>query len=242
MSLHPKLEHFEKDEDDDEGEDEDYVPEVDHVEDKAEISVAKKEIRTRTKVYEVAEANEEVEPIKPEEKKKADDLWSDFISDVKAPEKPTQPLKQAASNVITQTKSSGDLKKSEALVLTKSEGRRSLDLFGGATVTDSATANSTPIPKSSRSVVSKTEPRSFKVNDRLTSILSKINKEPKISTLQKSLMDWNEFKQSENIEEELDIQNRGKNSYLERKAFLERTDHREFEIERDLRNKKMKKS
>lgn len=41
MSLHPKLEHFEKDEDDDEGEDEDYVPEVDHVEDKAEISVAK---------------------------------------------------------------------------------------------------------------------------------------------------------------------------------------------------------
>lgn len=41
MSLHPKLEHFEDDEDDDESEDEDYVPRADHVEEKAENSVAK---------------------------------------------------------------------------------------------------------------------------------------------------------------------------------------------------------
>lgn len=71
--------------------------------------IFRKEIRTRTKVYEVAEANVEVEPVNPEEKKKADDLWSDFINDVKGPEKPSRPFKRAASNVTTQAESSGDL-------------------------------------------------------------------------------------------------------------------------------------
>lgn len=103
-------------------------------------------------------------------------------------------------------------------------------------------------------------------SDKLSSILARINKEPKVSTLQKSLQDWNEFKQDEEIEDELEIQNKSKNSYgfvrlirstvnvnginkflkfryLDRKAFLERTDLREFEIEKNLRNaKRLKKS
>ena len=130
MSLHPKLEHFEEEEDADESEDEDYVPKVDQVQ-KADLSVAKyghcfqigdycvphvnqeilfrREIRTRTKVYEVVEASVEVQALRPEEKQKADDLWSDFIKDVKGPEKQTQPTEQAASKSIAQTKSSGDL-------------------------------------------------------------------------------------------------------------------------------------
>jgi len=58
----------------------------------------------------------------------------------------------------------------------------------------------------------KSETVKSKGTDRLSSILARINKEPKISTLQKSLQDWNEFKKSEEIEEELETQNKGKNS------------------------------
>ena len=44
----------------------------------------------------------------------------------------------------------------------------------------------------------------------------------------------------EGIGEELAIHNRGKEGYIERKAFLDQVDHRQFEIERDLRLSKMK--
>ena len=59
--------------------------------------------------------------------------------------------------------------------------RKSLDLFGDD---NSATTKNSPVPnKNKQPVVTKAEPHSVKVNDRLSSILSKINKEPKISTL-----------------------------------------------------------
>ena len=53
----------------------------------------------------------------------------------------------------------------------------------------------------------------------------------------KSKLDWDSFKKKEGIEEELQIHNRGKEGYIERKQFLERTDLRQFEIEKSLRQK-----
>jgi len=69
----------------------------------------------------------------------------------------------------------------------------------------------------------------------LTSILDRLDKKPKMSTLVKSKLDWESFKSVEGIDDDLKIHNRGKAGYLERQAFLERTDHRQFEIERNLR-------
>uniref|UniRef100_A0A8D0GW20 Craniofacial development protein 1 n=1 Tax=Sphenodon punctatus TaxID=8508 RepID=A0A8D0GW20_SPHPU len=75
----------------------------------------------------------------------------------------------------------------------------------------------------------------------MSSLLGKMGaKKQKMSTLEKSKLDWESFKEEEGIGEELAIHNRGKEGYLERKAFLERVDHRQFEIERDIRLSKMK--
>ncbi|XP_006894236.1 PREDICTED: craniofacial development protein 1-like [Elephantulus edwardii] len=75
----------------------------------------------------------------------------------------------------------------------------------------------------------------------MSSLLGKIGaKKQKMSTLEKSKLDWESFKEEEGIGEELAIHNRGKEGYIERKAFLVRVDHRQFEIERDLRLSKMK--
>ncbi|XP_078608047.1 craniofacial development protein 1-like [Branchiostoma floridae x Branchiostoma japonicum] len=69
----------------------------------------------------------------------------------------------------------------------------------------------------------------------LGSVLSKIGKKPKMSTLVKSKIDWDSYKREEQIEEDLAIHNRGKEGYLERQAFLQRTDLRQFEVERNMR-------
>jgi hypothetical protein len=48
-------------------------------------------------------------------------------------------------------------------------------------------------------------------------------------------LDWQNFKQEEGIEEDLRTFNQGKHGFLERKSFLERTDLKQFEIEKNLR-------
>lgn len=70
----------------------------------------------------------------------------------------------------------------------------------------------------------------------ISSVLGQIGKKPKISTLEKSKLDWDNFKKQENIEEELNTHNKGKDGYLERQDFLQRADLRQFEIEKQLRN------
>ncbi|XP_058810177.1 craniofacial development protein 1 [Phymastichus coffea] len=76
----------------------------------------------------------------------------------------------------------------------------------------------------------------------LLNILSKISKKSKVSTLEKSKQDWNEFKEEHNLNEEITNFNRGKNGYLERQDFLQRTDSRQFEIEKILRTSGKQKS
>lgn len=70
-------------------------------------------------------------------------------------------------------------------------------------------------------------------------MLQQIHKKPKISTLEKSRLDWNLFKRSEDIEEELALHN--KDGFLEKQAFLQRTDVRQFEKEREVRLKNFKR-
>ncbi|PAA91281.1 hypothetical protein BOX15_Mlig029546g1 [Macrostomum lignano] len=69
----------------------------------------------------------------------------------------------------------------------------------------------------------------------VTSLLDRLTKRPKLSTLEKSRLDWESFKSSEGIGEDLAAYNRGKAGYLDRQAFLERADYRRYEQERDAR-------
>jgi len=63
-------------------------------------------------------------------------------------------------------------------------------------------------------------------------------KPKKISTLEKSKLDWQSFKKKEGIED--DLKQAVKGGYLQKKAFLERTELREYERERSIRMKNKK--
>lgn len=69
----------------------------------------------------------------------------------------------------------------------------------------------------------------------LGAVLSQIGKKNKLSTLEKTKLDWNNFKRNQGIEEELQTHNKGKDGYLERQDFLQRADVRQFEIEKTFR-------
>ena len=69
----------------------------------------------------------------------------------------------------------------------------------------------------------------------LDSILDQIKKKQKLSVLDKTKKDWGEFKENKGLDEELDAYKKSSNQYLDKVSFLQRTDLREFERERDAR-------
>ncbi|KAF5303994.1 hypothetical protein FQA39_LY01779 [Lamprigera yunnana] len=70
----------------------------------------------------------------------------------------------------------------------------------------------------------------------LGSILNQLGKKTKINTLEKSKLDWDQFKKEEQIEDELSAYGKSKDGYLEKQDFLQRADLRQFEIEKGLRS------
>jgi uncharacterized protein YecT (DUF1311 family) len=84
-----------------------------------------------------------------------------------------------------------------------------------------------------KTVNSNTPPPKKKGN--LDSLLGALNKKKKMSTLQKSQLDWDQFKDKEGLQDELNTHLNSKNSFLDKQAFLARTDERQFEKEREIR-------
>nr|CUU97600.1 hypothetical transcript [Hymenolepis microstoma] len=62
---------------------------------------------------------------------------------------------------------------------------------------------------------------------------------PKISTLEKSRLDWESFTEKEGIKDDLKLHNKGKDGYVERKAFEARTQERQYEMLREARLKNL---
>ncbi|XP_037265101.1 craniofacial development protein 1 isoform X2 [Falco biarmicus] len=184
-----------------------------------------------------------------EEKKKEDALWASFLSDV------GQKPKAGAATHVTQTKKAEEEKSGNKLQEKPKDSvkvtiTKTFDFAGEEVrVTKEVDSNS----KEAKSFLKQQEkwqsasPASLptvsgvKRPSGMSSLLGKIgSKKQKMSTLEKSKLDWENFKEEEGIVEELAIHNRGKDGYIERKAFLERVDHRQFEIERDIRLSRMK--
>ncbi|XP_018415156.1 PREDICTED: craniofacial development protein 1 [Nanorana parkeri] len=195
-------------------------------------------------------------------KKRADDLWSSFLTDVgqktKAPppaqskkDNQVEPEKPKASNTPPQqsTEAKEDSKKvtitkvfdfageevrvtkevdsssKEAKEFIKQQGKEQTEKSPVAARPDVAAGSGVKRPVG------------------MSSILGKLgSKKMKMSTLEKSKLDWDTFKEQEGISDELAIHNRGKDGYIDRKAFLERVDYRQFEREREIRLKNMKPS
>jgi hypothetical protein len=197
-----------------------------------------------------------------EEKKKADSLWADFMKDVggSRPKTKTETITGSDKLVQAAPSSGSDAPTSSGARSKPPDASKAKPehvvvvkefKFAGETVEVSTTvdANSkeakqkmseaTYSATSGVAVSSLTSPTPIGVKrpavGGLSSVLSKIDKRPKMSTLVKSKLDWDSFKSAEGIGDDLKIHNRGKDGYLERQAFLERTDHRQFEIEKSLR-------
>jgi len=118
------------------------------------------------------------------------------------------------------------------------EGKTSIDVIYESLLDDEVVSSSTSEviqPSSETQQPASSAPSSKKVvKSGLDQALSKLN-EKKKSTISQSKLDWKEYKEKEGIEHEL--QQYTKDGYLEKQAFLDRTEMREFEIGKDLRNK-----
>ncbi|XP_035273366.1 craniofacial development protein 1 [Anguilla anguilla] len=203
-------------------------------------------------------------PPKEMEKKKADDLWASFLSDVGPRPKLSTPASESAPSGKSPQASDPDIKtdtpsqpqelKPKAKEPSKITITKVFDFAGEEVrVTKEVEADSKEAKSFLKIQESETmkEPSpsqpldpgpSVKRPAGVAGILGQIaGKKQKMSTLEKSRLDWDTFKSEEGIGDELATHNRGKEGYIERKNFLERVDHRRFEQEKTVRLKNMKR-
>lgn len=193
-------------------------------------------------------------------KKKEDELWASFLNDVGPKSKAAPSSQVKAAEETEETSSNKLLVKADELEKSKeSEKVKITKVFDFAGEEVRVTKEVDAASKEAKSFLKQNEKEKpqavvpsaaapalpagsgIKRSSGMSSLLGKIGaKKQKMSTLEKSKLDWENFKEEEGIGEELAIHNRGKEGYIERKAFLDRVDHRQFEIERDLRLSKMK--
>uniref|UniRef100_A0A0C9R250 Craniofacial development protein 1 n=1 Tax=Amblyomma americanum TaxID=6943 RepID=A0A0C9R250_AMBAM len=180
-----------------------------------------------------------------EEKKRADQLWSDFLKDVEPiPKKRSAPV---TNTVTAPSISSPSVTCPQAAAPAEKKVKVTQLLeFAGETIkvekevaADSKEAHlfakgQEDVAGQSKSPMLSGKRKPGGVGNVLNQLF---NKKQKISTLEKSKLDWDSYKQSEGIAEDLQNHNRGKDGYLEKQAFLQRTDLRQFEIEKTLRAK-----
>ncbi|XP_076159913.1 craniofacial development protein 1 isoform X2 [Alosa pseudoharengus] len=209
------------------------------------------------------ETSAEPEP-KADQKKKEDDLWASFLSDVGQRPKPAsadisdqegpsdacqEVPKEKAPSKITITKVFDFA--GEEVRVTKEVDADSKEAKSYLMEEKSQSESAPPV----QSKPTSSAPRStFYIHDGLevlsnngkrpagmSGILNRLGgKKQKMSTLEKSRLDWDTFKSEEGINDELAIHNRGKEGYVERKNFLERVDQRQFQLERAVRLHNMK--
>ncbi|XP_016125494.1 craniofacial development protein 1-like isoform X2 [Sinocyclocheilus grahami] len=209
---------------------------------------------------------ESQEDIEEKHKKKADDLWASFLSDVDPQPKAAAPSTDSQQSTST---TGTDMPNKPSTVSQQQEDKpkesskititKVFDFAGEVVqVTKEVDADSREAKsflKNEDKVVKEkeesSEPQpsvslssgsSVKRPAGMGGILNRIGtKKQKMSTLEKSQMDWNAFKTEEGIADELAIHNRGKEGYVERKNFLERVDQRQFELEKSVRLSNMKR-
>ncbi|XP_056382378.1 craniofacial development protein 1 isoform X2 [Hyla sarda] len=192
-------------------------------------------------------------------KKREEDLWSSFLSDVGKPPKSqlTVPVaqnnraeekdKDSNKSLKEDSQTKNDCKKltitkvfdfaGEEVRVTQEVDCSSKEAKAFIKQQEKGLPEQSPAPSRTPTAASSGVKRPVG----MSSILGQLgSKKQKISTLEKSKLDWESFKVKEGIGEELARHNRGKDGYIERKAFLERVDYRQFEQEREIRLKNMK--
>ena len=186
-----------------------------------------------------------------DQKERANDLFKSFLEEVEAEMK----MKEPEVNVPC-VSSEEILKTPDSDVKSNKKSSEKLFEFAGETVGVSVENGCVSTSeKSSGSEIEKNTNLESNVPDKssnhlpiakpkgLASVLSTImNKKSKLNTLEKTSLDWIQYKREHGISEELQNFNRGRGGYIEKQRFLERADLRSYEIERDMRMTKRKKN
>lgn len=185
-----------------------------------------------------------------DDKARADALWADFLSgtDDILPSKSKSKVDSTAIVATTTTINSRAAKvpetKAEKPKLTPPEVKKQtvkeIFEFAGERIEVEKSIEA-PIESSSTVKLESPEVRRPRVGG-LSSVLGQIGKKNKLSILEKTKLDWTGFKRTEGIDEELQIHNKGRGGFLERQDFLQRTDLRQFEIEKNMRAVNRKKT
>lgn len=167
-------------------------------------------------VNESKENEEQVEVNEVEKKKKDDDLWADFMKDTGFVSKNNS---NSNSNCNT-NKSNGNICSKNNMVNEKTTTQKHIEKikvkqifeFAGEEVevekeVPSNSLEATFLHNSSNGA--KRGKRAAGLSG-IGNIISQLTKKPKISTLEKTKLDWDRFKKEENLEEELRTHNKGK--------------------------------
>ncbi|CAG9858220.1 unnamed protein product [Phyllotreta striolata] len=180
-----------------------------------------------------------------DKKSNVDDLWADFVKDTGFKSKnlskssSTEPdsakPKQTTTTSINPPKTTEPTKKQPDKVKVTQ-----IFEFAGEEV---RVEKEVPVHSAEARLLGETQPsnsdnrrkRSSTGLSGIGNVLSQLTKKSKISTLEKTKLDWDRYKKDNDIAEELETHNKGKDGFLERQDFLERTDLRRFEIERSVR-------
>lgn len=178
-----------------------------------------------------------------DDKERSDALWADFLSGTDPlPTKKSETKKESNENTpvkdYAETKRKPEPQKKVITEIFEFAGEKvevTKELNEPATIGSEKSVNNSG--GSSNSIGRRVPFSGIKRTSGggIGSVLGQIAKKNKISVLDKSKLDWDSFKRNAGIDEELQTFNKGKDGYLERQDFLERTDVRQFELEKSIR-------
>lgn len=194
------------------------------------------------------------EIIKVKETKKADEIFKNFLEEVESemkagPSSSSAPVPSTGCEAISNTSttpillSNGNTPIKDSVTTVDKVPAKFSDFFEFAGETVSVDVNGTIL----NSETTDTEPHVTKSQSEApgTALLKKrglgsvlgaiMNKKIKLSTLEKSALDWKTFKKEKNLAEDIEKFNKGKGGFIERQRFLQRSDFKVYEKERDMR-------
>ena len=183
-----------------------------------------------------------------EKKRRADELWADLCSSTKSDKKTVSnnlSSNSSNNNLTTTTHSSirtTNVKPSSTNLTSSNNSTSSKKIkvtkeyeFAGERIKIEEEIDCKDQQQNAQQINKQAAPlkRGLDISD----LVANLGKKQKLSTLNKTKLDWSLFKKEEGIEDDLKNHTKNKNSYVERKAFLERTDHKQFELEKSIRDK-----
>lgn len=224
------------------GPDEDYSENSDEEGTTKKAATKKKSAKGRKAVASAEKVADNAEIDPEEQKRRADAIWADFLKD-DSEAVPETKNNESASAGKPSPSSTVTMLSSKLTIPAKVPAPVTNDIFefAGKTI-EVPPKNISACPKKTEEVKSQsTAPKTVSgikrpsIGGGLSSVLSQLTKKNKLSVLEKTKQDWDGFKDDQGISEELQTHNRGRDGFLERRDFLERTDLRQFEIEKNLR-------